>query len=80
MSVKGQTLRSQSSPTAQFVRCYSDSDMIVRRSEVTLRARLWTWLLENHFAVAAHGDRLLVCLLASRFTRQYFREPAQSPS
>src|ERR1700730_11090127 len=26
-----------------------------------------TWLLENHYAVAAHGDRLLVCLLASRF-------------
>jgi hypothetical protein len=26
-----------------------------------------TWLLENHYAVAAHGDRLPVCLLASRF-------------
>jgi hypothetical protein len=26
-----------------------------------------TWLFKNHHAVAAHGDRLLVCLLASRF-------------
>jgi hypothetical protein len=38
MSGSGQTLRSQSSPTAQFVRCWSDSDHTFAAPRTALRA------------------------------------------
>ena len=40
MSLSGQTLQSQSSPTAQLVRCWSDGDHTSATPRTTLRAKL----------------------------------------